>query len=146
MSTAVLPEVIELTDRDIHAILARNITGRIAFVRDGEVEIRPINYVYAANAIYLRSSPSAALSHTPPGGEPVGFEVDEIHSTMKWQSVVVRGTLVRISRQTQFEEWSEAVRQLRRLMPDALREDDPQLQRSEVFRIDLRRATGRGMS
>lgn len=146
MSTVVLPDVVELTDRDIHAILARNITGRIAFVRDGEVEIRPINYVYAANAIYLRSAPSTALSRTPPGGEPVGFEVDEIHSTTCWQSVVVHGTLVRISRDIQYEEWAAAVRQLRRLMPDALREDDPHTQRGEVFRIDLRKASGRGMS
>lgn len=146
MSTAVLPEVVELTDRDIHAILARNITGRIAFVRDGEVEIRPINYVYSANAIYLRSAPSAALSRTPPGGEPVGFEVDEIHSTTCWQSVVVRGTLVRISRQIQYEEWVDAVRQLRRLMPEALKDDDPHTQRGEVFRIDIRRASGRGVS
>lgn len=146
MSTALLPEVVELTDRDIHAILARNITGRIGFVRNGEVEIRPISYVYSANAIYLRSNPSSALSDTPPGGESVGFEVDEIHSTSCWRSVVVHGTLVRISRRTQDEEWVEAVNQLRRLSPEALREDDPYLQRGEVFRIDIRKASGRGMT
>ena len=53
MITAELAEVRELGDRDVQAILARNITGRIAFNLDGEIEIRPVSYVYADGSIYL---------------------------------------------------------------------------------------------
>ncbi|HEX6970701.1 MAG TPA: pyridoxamine 5'-phosphate oxidase family protein, partial [Limnochordia bacterium] len=76
MSTAT-PEARELERRDVCAILARNITGRIAFARNGEIEIRPIRYVYADGSLYLRSAPDTALSEIGPHGTRVGFEVDE---------------------------------------------------------------------
>ena len=118
------PEIRELDQRDVHALLARHITGRIGFVLNDEVEIRPVSYVYAEDFIYLRSSATALLAGTDPGGTRVGFEVDEIQSTTLWRSVVVRGTLFRISRETEHEEWMRAVGRLRRLMPEALREED----------------------
>ena len=145
MLSAELEEVRALDERDVHAILARNITGRIGFLRDGEIEIRPVSYVYADGAIYLRSSSTASLAATDPEGTVVGFEVDEIHSTSRWSSVVVRGTLFRIRRSVEQEAWMRAVGKLRRLMPHALRSDDRVPQRSEVFRITIREATGRAM-
>lgn len=135
----------ELGSRDIHAVLARNITGRIAFLMDGEIEIRPVSYVYADGFIYLRSAGTAALAATDPDGTVVGFEVDEIHSTSRWTSVVVRGTLFRLRRSSEQEAWMLAVGKLRRLMPQALRNEDSVPQRSEVFRIAIRQATGRAM-
>jgi nitroimidazol reductase NimA-like FMN-containing flavoprotein (pyridoxamine 5'-phosphate oxidase superfamily) len=139
------PEIRELDARDVHALLARNITGRIGFVVNDEVEIRPVSYVYAEDFIYLRSSATALLTGTDPGGTRVGFEVDEIQSTTCWRSVVVRGTLFRLSRDSEHEEWMRAVGKLRRLMPEALREEDRLGHRTEIFRILIREATGRAM-
>src|SRR5690606_10236293 len=93
MITAELADLRDLGERDIHAILARNTTGRIAFLMDGEIEIRPVSYVYSGEFIYLRSSATASLAGTDPEGTVVGFEVDEIHATNRWRSVVIRGTL-----------------------------------------------------
>lgn len=138
-------EVRELDARDVHAILARNITGRIAFLNDGEIEIRPVSYVYADGFIYLRSASTATLAATNPEGTVVGFEVDEIHATNRWSSVVVRGTLFRIRRMAEQEAWLQAVGKLRRLIPEALRSDDRTPYRSELFRIAIRQATGRAM-
>lgn len=145
MITAELADLRDLGERDIHAILARNITGRIAFLMDGEIEIRPVSYVYSGEFIYLRSSATASLAGTDPEGTAVGFEVDEIHATNRWRSVVIRGTLFHIRRETEQEEWMKAVGKLRRLMPEALRDDDRLSHRNELFRILIRDATGRAM-
>lgn len=145
MITAELAEARELEDRDVQAILARNITGRIAFNLDGEIEIRPVSYVYADGTIYLRSAATASLALTDPDGTVVGFEVDEIHSMSRWSSIVVRGTLFRISRSEEQEAWMQGVARLRRLIPEALRSDDRLAHRSEIFRIVIRQATGRAM-
>lgn len=145
MITVEPAEMKELEARDVHAILARNITGRIGFVRDGEIEIRPVSYVFTDDFIYLRSAATAALAETDPEGTVVGFEVDEIHSTSRWRSVVVRGTLFRIQREVEHEEWMRAVGKLRRLMPQAMRDEDAMSHRSEIFRILIRQATGRAM-
>lgn len=145
MISAEMHEIHALEDRDVHAILARNITGRIAFAVDGEIEIRPVSYVHADGFIYLRSTPYGTIAMTDPAGAPVGFEVDEIHSMTRWRSVVIKGTLFRLSRGAEQEEWLKAVGKLRRLMPQALRADDYARDRSELFRILIREATGRAM-
>ena len=92
-------EVQVLDERDIHAILARNITGRVAFEADGEIEILPVSYVFADDFIYLRSTGTGRLAATDPVGKRVGFEVDEIHATNRWRSVVVHATLLRIDKE-----------------------------------------------
>ena len=145
MQTLQLPEVRTLSPSDVHAILARNIIGRIAFPMSGEIEIRPLSYVYGDGSIYLRSSATAKLSATDPDGTPVGFEVDEIHSMSRWVSVVVRGTLFRLRRAQQPEEWSRAVERLRWLTPVARRDRDQAPHRTEIFRLLIRDATGRAM-
>lgn len=145
MLTLQVPEVRTLGTSDVRAVLARNILGRIAFQMNGEIEIRPLSYVYGEGSIYLRGSATAKLSAMDPGGVAVGFEVDEIQSMLHWITVVVRGTLFRLRRAEEPEEWSRAVTRLRRLMPAALREQDELPHRSEIFRLLIRDATGRAM-
>jgi nitroimidazol reductase NimA-like FMN-containing flavoprotein (pyridoxamine 5'-phosphate oxidase superfamily) len=135
-----------LDRRDVNSILARNITGRIAFATGREIEILPVTYVHAGNEIYLRSSASGRIATTNPSGTRVGFEVDEIQSTQRWRSVVVHGTMFRVERETEYEEWMRGVGKLRRLMPDALRDADNLGHRSMLFRIVIDDATGRAMS
>jgi nitroimidazol reductase NimA-like FMN-containing flavoprotein (pyridoxamine 5'-phosphate oxidase superfamily) len=138
-------EVQVLDERDIHAILARNITGRVAFEVDGEIEILPVSYVFGDDFIYLRSTGTGRLAATGAAGKKVGFEVDEIQSTNRWRSVVVHGTLLRIDKEGEQEEWMRAIGKLRRLMPDALRESDFAGYRNTLFRILVRNASGRAM-
>lgn len=145
MNMLTTSDVQVLDERDIHAILARNITGRIAFEVDGEIEILPVSYVFADDFIYLRSTGTGRLAATDPEGKKVGFEVDEIHATNRWRSVVVHGTLLRIDKEGEHEEWMRAIGKLRRLMPDALRESDFAGYRNTLFRILVRRASGRAM-
>ena len=145
MLTLERPSVLQLDDRDIHAMLARNITGRIAFVKDGEIEIRPVTYVYSGDSIFLRTAATSALAGIDPEGAVVGFEVGEIHTTRRWRTVVVRGTMFRIARDRQHEQWMRALWALRRLSPQVLKEEDPAAHRDEIFRILIREATGRAM-
>lgn len=145
MLTLDRPSILRLDDRDVQAILARNITGRIAFVNDGEIEIRPVTYAHSGDSIYLRSSPEGVLAAIEPEGAVVGFEVDEIHSTRRWRSVVIRGTLFRLSPNRQHEQWMRGLWALRRLSPEVLRQGDPAAHRDEIFRLLIRQATGRAM-
>lgn len=145
MNAVVAPEARKLDQRDANAILARNITGRIAFAINEEIEILPVSYVHSGQTIYLRSSVDGRIARTDPGGTRVGFEVDEIHSTRKWRSVVVHGTMFRLERDTEQEEWMRGVGKLRRLMPDALRDHDEPGARSALFRIVIDDLSGRAM-
>ena len=146
MLTLERSSVLRLDDRDVQAMLARNITGRIAFVNDGEIEIRPVTYAHSGDSIYLRSTPDSALASMDPDGAVVGFEVDEIHTTRRWRSVVIRGTLFRLSAERQHEQWMRALWALRRLSRDVMRDGDPAAHRDEIFRLLIRQATGRAMT
>jgi nitroimidazol reductase NimA-like FMN-containing flavoprotein (pyridoxamine 5'-phosphate oxidase superfamily) len=88
------PRVRELDDLDIRAILARNLLGRLALFRDGQIDILPLHYVYWEGSIYGRTSPGGKLAAMDPGGTPVAFEVDEVRSMKKWRSVLIHGTFL----------------------------------------------------
>ena len=133
----------ELDRSDINALLARSRIGRLAFTREGEIDVLPVHYVYSAGSIYGRTATGGKLRHLDPAGAPVAFQVDEIRSLHDGSSVLVHGLFQVLAPLVEHEEWLRAVGLLRRLSPDTLREGDPMPQRSEVFRILVNRATGR---
>jgi uncharacterized protein len=135
----------ELDQRDINAVLARNLVGRLAWVRDGQIDILPIRYVYADGSIFGRTTAGGKLLAMDPYGTPVAFEVDEVQSTRQWRSVLVHGTFMVPDNDTSREEYMRALGVIRRLDHTALRDDDPNPERRELFRILIHNATGRAM-
>ncbi|MEP7214805.1 MAG: pyridoxamine 5'-phosphate oxidase family protein [Anaerolineaceae bacterium] len=82
--------LVELSFEECEAILLRNRVGRIG-IRDADgVYIVPLSYALRMGCIYAHCAPGhkLALIHLWPH---VGFEVDEIQSAEKWQSVLARG-------------------------------------------------------
>lgn len=80
----------ELSYEQCEAILLRNRMGRIG-IRDAEgVYVVPLSYALRQGCIYAHCAPGhkLALIHLWPH---VGFEVDEIQSPEKWESVLARG-------------------------------------------------------
>ena len=134
-----------LTQHECIALLARNVVGRLAFVRDGRPDVRPLHYRFQAGWIYGRMSEGSTLAAL--GGEPwVAFEVDEVTEAFEWASVVVRGTFHRLDPDTREAELAPAVyatSQMRTVVPATLDEGDPAPHRTVLYRISIGEITGR---
>lgn len=137
-----------LTQHECIALLARNVVGRLAFVRDGRPDVRPLHYRFEAGWIYGRTSEGSTLAALAAlAGEPwVAFEVDEVAGTFEWTSVVVRGTFHRLApdaRECDLGPAVHAATQLRTIVPATLDEGDPAPHRTVLFRISIGEMTGR---
>ena len=137
------PSFRELTRPEAEAVLARNHVGRLAFLgEDHQVDITPIHYVFADGMLQGRTAAGTKLSavaHRP----WVAFETDEVEAAFRWRSVVVRGTIFRLTAEHTPKEYAETLELIRRMVPSALTADDPTPQRDILFRIDLGEITGR---
>jgi nitroimidazol reductase NimA-like FMN-containing flavoprotein (pyridoxamine 5'-phosphate oxidase superfamily) len=146
MGTSQAHVVRELDASDMKAILARNYVGRLAYQRDGRIDVVPISYAYAERTLYGRTAPSGKSEFFDPAWTPVTFEVDEVDSLFHWRSVVVYGGLEVLSQEESYEEWMRALGLLRRLVPTTLRNADPAPERSRLFRIAVQEMSGRAMT
>ena len=78
----------------------------------------------------------------------MAFEVDEIEGLFQWRSVVVHGSFqAAVEGDSEWQripqEWEEAVRHVRTLMPEAFTDDDPTRFRFVVIRIHIAEWAGR---
>jgi nitroimidazol reductase NimA-like FMN-containing flavoprotein (pyridoxamine 5'-phosphate oxidase superfamily) len=130
---------------EIEAMLRSHTYGRLAFTFRDRVDIEPIHYVYGAGWLYCRTSPGTKLTqltHHP----WVAFEIDEVAGLFEWRSVVVKGTVYFVEPDGSAaldEAWHQALEALRKLVPAALRDDDPAPGRTVVFRVHIDEMHGR---
>jgi uncharacterized protein len=141
------PQFRSLEREEIEAILERNHVGRLAYADGSQIEIIPIHYVFdpAAGWLYGRTSPGTVVEASG-SWHHVAFEVDEVEGLFDWRSVVVHGGFYLIPEggaAWEHDAWMKGVGLLRKLMPEAFREDDPTPQRNVLFRIAVQKATGR---
>jgi uncharacterized protein len=137
--------IFDLDSTDISALLSRSTVGRLAYERGGRIAVVPVNFVYREGAIYGRTAANGKLDFLEDEAE-VCFEVDEIRSGRDWRSVLVHGSFEIVRRNESEEDWLRALGAVRRLQGQALRERDPFPERTEVFRIIVREATGKAMA
>ena len=78
MNTLERPIFRRLEPDEIHALLARNDLGRIAYMRGTTIDVEPLHYVYANGWLYGRTSRGVKLDARSESWWPVAFEVDEI--------------------------------------------------------------------
>ena len=138
----------ELSRREIDTILESNHVGRIGFSFHDSVDIRPIHYVYAKGWVFGRTSLSDKLV-TLRHNQWVVFEVDLVTGPFDWESVIARGTFYRLQNEgSQYDIalYRRALRNIRKLAPDALMRHDPVGFRTEVFGISIDSVTGRSCS
>jgi nitroimidazol reductase NimA-like FMN-containing flavoprotein (pyridoxamine 5'-phosphate oxidase superfamily) len=143
MQTTHSPEIREMEPSDMRSVLARNAVGRLAFARGDDIDVLPVHYVFQDGMIYGRTAAGGKLDAMGRFGTRVAFQVDEIRSTDHWRSVLVHGTFRILSRDEEREAWMRALGLIRRMHSEALREDDQFGDRTEIFRIDVARTTGR---
>ncbi len=143
------PVMRELSRAESDAILARNHVGRLAYAIGNHVEVQPVNYVYSDGWLYGRTSYGRkydVVGDNQYQWWPVAFEVDEVEDIFNWRSVVVQGGFYLIDEELQRDDWLEAVRLLRTLIPDTFGPDDPFAFRTVVFRIAAQDVSGRESS
>lgn len=138
------PTIFSLESDHVRSILARNNVGRIAFAQAGEVEIRPLNYVFHGDRIYGRTMPSALISEAAAMHTRVAFEVDEIDSVFRWKSVIIKGEMRPLTPDgPDADEWKEAAALLTRVVRRALADGDPVPERTTIIRISVDSLSGR---
>ena len=82
----------DLSDTRCWALLSTHQTGRIGFLRNGAVQIYPVNYLVHDGALYFRTRDDGDIgSLLPLNG--CAFQVDEVRSeAMAGWSVLANGT------------------------------------------------------
>jgi hypothetical protein len=139
------PAFSDLSRDECDALLARHHVGRLAFTFRDRVDIEPIHYVFRDGRIFFRTAPGSKLAMLM--RHPwVAFEVDEVAGMFDWQSVVVHGTVYTLKPEgTDAEKaaYRDAVRALRRVVPETLRAADPVPFRDIVVELAIDRVTGR---
>ena len=140
-----MPTIRDLDDSEMHALLARNHVGRIAYSFHDDVNIEPIHYVYADGVLYSRTSVGHKL-RTIEHHRWVAFEVDEVEGPFEWRSVVVHGAVYVVEpgeTPQGHATYERTVTRLRELVPELFGAQDPSPQRTVLFRIHVDRMTGR---
>lgn len=145
MTRTMAPTFRDLDQQEARDLLARNHVGRLAYSFHDRVDIEPISYVFADDAIYIRTSLGSkleTLAHSP----WVAFEVDEVHGMFEWRSVVVHGTvyvLTDAGSELAREAYETALRRLREALPSTLTARDPTPTRQVVLKLHIATMRGR---
>src|SRR5437763_7311925 len=128
------PRFDRLSDAELRDVVQRNCFGRIAFTHKGVVDIDPISYVADDARLFFRSAPGAkleAFAHEP----YVAFEIDEIEGPYDWRSVVLHGTIYRLTgdeSRVGRHSYERAVAALQEVAPKAFTSADPTPEREIV--------------
>ena len=104
----------ELNEKQIEALLKRQITGRLGCHADGVTYVVPVNYFYRSPNIFAHSANGLKVAMMRKNPE-VCFQVDDIHDIFRWECVIAWGTFVEI---TDRDEKQQAMQGLiHRIMP-----------------------------
>ncbi|BAU54014.1 pyridoxamine 5'-phosphate oxidase family protein [Mucilaginibacter gotjawali] len=104
----------KLNEKQIEDLLKKQVTGRLGCHADGITYVVPINYFYRDPYIFAHSAKGRKIDMMRKNPK-VCFQVDDIQSVFKWQSVIAWGKYEEI---TDFDEKQQAMQGLiHRIMP-----------------------------
>ncbi|CAN5850525.1 hypothetical protein BH11GEM1_BH11GEM1_19930 [soil metagenome] len=133
----------DLTLDQSRACLSRNHVGRLAFMVNDRVDIRPIHYASEGDWIFGRTGTrgmETALMQQP----WCAFEADEGVDDLEWSSVVVQGRFsVLTPTNGSLATYHRATSLLWTLIPGTFSAGDPAPQRNVIFGIQAKTITGR---
>lgn len=104
----------KLNESQVEALLKGQAIGRIACHAQGKTYLVPINYVYKDGYIYGHSGVGKKIQMMRENPE-ICFEVEEIQSVFRWQTVIAKGRYEEIE---DIEEKQQAMQGIiHRIMP-----------------------------
>jgi len=104
----------KLNEQQMEDLLKRQVTGRLGCHADGVTYVVPVNYIYKDGIIYAHSAQGHKISMMRKNPN-VCFEVDEIESIFRWNSVITWGKFEEI---TDIDEKQQAMQAIiHRIMP-----------------------------
>lgn len=86
----------QLSDEEIESLLKRQVIGRIACHAEGNIYLVPTNYIYDGTSIISHSAKGKKIDMMRKNPE-VCFEVEEIQSIFRWQTVIAWGRFEEIT-------------------------------------------------
>lgn len=98
-------EVEEMVLEEMRALLRRVGYGHLGCTRDGRPYVVPIHYAYEEPSIYIFTTEGMKTDFINADPE-VCLQVEEVHDSMNWQSVVATGEAERL---TKLEETEHAM-------------------------------------
>ncbi len=104
----------ELNELQIDALLKQQVTGRIACHANGVTYIVPVNYVFDGASIYGHSAEGKKIEMVRENPE-VCFEVDDIRTIFRWQSVIAWGKFEEVTDITERQRIMQSL--IHRIMP-----------------------------
>jgi uncharacterized protein len=146
MGSLTKSEIRPLARESIHALVARNHLGRMAYSRGHLIDIEPVHYVYHEGWIYGCASRDVDLETMGTSWWPLALEVDEVDGPHDWRCVVVRGGFYTLSpRGAAWEraEYERAIEILQALPNAAEIAVDRTADSAVLFRIAVQEVTGR---
>jgi nitroimidazol reductase NimA-like FMN-containing flavoprotein (pyridoxamine 5'-phosphate oxidase superfamily) len=85
-----------LSEEEVENLLKRQVVGRIACHADGAIYLVPTNYIYDGTSIISHSALGKKIEMMRKNPE-VCFEVEEIQSIFRWQTVIAWGRFEEIT-------------------------------------------------
>jgi uncharacterized protein len=142
----------ELSEKQIEALLMNQVTGRLGCHANGITYVVPINYVYRSPDIFAHAAEGKKIKMMRKNPH-VCFQVDDIKSVFRWQSVIAWGEYHEITDEDEKQRAMQRI--IHRIMPlseqpdnhpsHGIDENDYGMNYSNivVFKIVLSKKTGR---
>lgn len=143
----------QLNREEIEAVLSRNVIGRIGTVSEGKVYVVPITYVYDNGYVIGHTAEGMKIDFLRMNPECC-FEVDEMTSISKWQSVIAWGVFEELAGDAATKALDALSEKLMPLVPSetshgmrmgpmSTHRTSTQFGNAIVYRIFLKEKTGR---
>lgn len=104
----------KLDEKQMAELLKRQITGRLACHHHNDIYIVPVNYVYKDGHIYAHSAQGKKIDLMRKNPQ-VCFEVDDIESIFRWQSVIAWGEFEEVTDENEKHQIMQGL--IHRIMP-----------------------------
>jgi hypothetical protein len=104
----------KLSEKQIEDLLTKQVTGRLGCHANGITYVVPLNYVYRHPNIFAHSAKGKKIEMMRKNSK-VCFQVDEIQSTFRWQSVIAWGRFEEITDIDEKEQVMQGI--IHRMMP-----------------------------
>ena len=95
--------ITEMTQQEVHELLERATTGRLACAKDGQPYIIPLTFAYSGVYLYSFTTVGRKIDYMR-ANPRVCVEFDDVAATNSWQSVIVTGSFEELTKEPGHEE------------------------------------------